>query len=200
MKMNRSKGVITGKAHLAWLLMLIVFVAVGCGGPKLVATNDPSSPLYRAQGVDFHSYDTAIIDLNDISTNNGQGDDEVRATSQQSLETWLKQSGIFKSVKNAGDAVEGKAVVVKAKVSVNWGSRAARALVGMGAGRATIAITYNVVDKETNKLVARMDVSDAMTGMSGQAWGGDAKQLVHQGTEKWNKVFINNVLQDRQQK
>lgn len=196
--MNRSKGVMTGKAHLALLAALIVFVAVGCGGRKNVATNDPSSPLYRAAGVDFRTYDTAIIDLNDVSTNNGQGDDEVKATSQQSLETWLKQSGIFKSVKNNGEPVEGKAVVIKAKVSVNWGSRAARALVGMGAGRATIAITYNVIDKATNKLVAKMDVSDAMTGMSGQAWGGDAKQLVYQGTEKWNKVFINNVLQGQQ--
>lgn len=64
----------------------------------------------------------------------------------------------------------------------------------MGAGRATIAITYNVYDKDTNKLIARMDVSDVMTGMSGQAWGGSAKELVRNGTEKWNKVFVNNVL------
>jgi len=198
MKLNLTKGISSKKTHLALLVALVVFIAAGCGGRKLTATNDPGSPLYRASGVDFHSYDTAIIDLNEVSTNNGKGDDEVRATAQQSLETWLKQSGIFKSVKNNGEDAEGKAVIVKAKVSVNWGSRAARAFVGMGAGRATIAITYNVVDRDTNKLVAKMDVSDAMTGMSGQAWGGDAKQLVYQGTEKWNKVIINNVLQGQQ--
>lgn len=195
MKKTQSKRGMTGRAHLAWLVALIVFVAIGCGGQRTTVTNDPNSPLYRAQGVDFRSYDAAIIDLNDVSTNNNEGVDEVKATAQQSLETWLKQSGIFRAVKNNGEAVEGKAVVIKAKVSVNWGSRAARAIVGMGAGRATIAITYNVFDRDTNKLIAKMDVSDAMTGMSGQAWGGNAKQLVSHGTEKWNKVFIDKVLQ-----
>lgn len=194
MNKERFAEGITSKAHLGWLVALIIFVAVGCGGQKTVATNDPNSPLYHAQGVDFRSYDTAIIDMSDVTTNNNEGVDEVKATAEQSLETWLKQSGIFRSVKDTSDSVSGKAVVIKARISVNWGSRAARALVGMGAGRATISINYNVFDKETNKLIAKMDVSDAMTGMSGQAWGGSAKQLVYQGTEKWNKVFVNNVL------
>jgi len=189
--------VMAEKTRLIWVMAFIVFAAIGCGGQRTTVTQDPSSPLYRAQGVDFRSYDTVIIDLSDVSTNNNEGIDEVKATAQQSLETWLRQSGIFREVKNNGEAVEGKAVTVKAKVSVNWGSRAARAIVGMGAGRATISITYNVFDNATNKLVAKMDVSDAMTGMGGQAWGGSAKELVYQGTEKWNKVFVNKVLQEQ---
>lgn len=195
MKKTISARSMTGRTHLAWLIALIVFVAIGCGGQKTTVTHDPNSPLYKADGVDFRSYDVAIIDLNDVSTNNNEGVDEVKASAQQSLETWLKQSSIFRSVKNQGDAVEGKSVIIKAKVSVNWGSRAARAIVGMGAGRATINITYNVFDSATNKLVAKMDVSDAMSGMGGQAWGGGAKELVYKGTEKWNKVFVDKVLQ-----
>ena len=84
--------------------------------------------------------------------------------------------------------------MIKAKVSVNWGSRAARALVGMGAGSARIYIKYNAYEKGSSQLIAKMDAQDAMTGMGGQAWGGSAKELVYAGTEKWNKVFVNNIL------
>jgi len=193
MKMNRTKDVNSGKVHLALLVALVVFIAVGCGGRKYVATNDPSSPLYRASGVDFHKYDTVVIEMNDVTTNNNEGVDEVKMVVEGSLEGKIRQSGIFSSVANTIDGVTGKAVVIKAKVNVNWGSRAARILGPIGAGRATINITYNVFDKEANILIARMDISDVMLGYN--TIGGDAHIFVRKAAEKWNMVFINNVLQ-----
>ncbi|MBI5561944.1 MAG: hypothetical protein HY894_03690 [Deltaproteobacteria bacterium] len=92
------------KTCIGLCFALVAIIAVSCGGQKTTVSNDPSAPLYRAQGVDFGSYETAVIQMNDVSTNNNKGVDEVKAAANQSLETWLRQSGIFKGVKN--DAVD----------------------------------------------------------------------------------------------
>lgn len=172
----------------------MMLLLAACGGGKVVVSSSPEAQFYRSNSVDFKSYESALIVLEEVSTNNNQGVDEVKAVSSQSLETWLRQSGLFKKVTSTEADATGKTLVVKAKVSVNWGSRAARALVGMGAGRAMIYIKYNAYELGSSQLIAKMDAQDAMTGMSGQAWGGDAKALVYAGTEKWNKVFVNNIL------
>ncbi|MBI5235372.1 MAG: DUF4410 domain-containing protein [Deltaproteobacteria bacterium] len=176
------------------IVAAMIFLLTACGGNKVVVSNSPEAQFYRSSAVDFKSFESALIVLEEISTNNNQGVDEVKAAASQSLETWLRQSGLFKKVTSTEADATGKTLVVKAKVSVNWGSRAARAIVGMGAGSARIFIKYNAYEKGSSQLIAKMDAQDAMTGMGGQAWGGSSKELVYAGTEKWNKVFVNNIL------
>ena len=174
-----------------WVFLAALFLSVASAearGVKVNVTDNPGSPYFRAAGADFSGYDVALIDLEEVKTNNDKGVDEVKSAAYQSLETWLRQSGMFKSVKDISEKYEGKALIIKAKVSVNWGSRAARAFGGFGAGSARINITYNVYEKGSDKLLAKMDANDA-TGQNV-----DARVMVNRAAEKWNKVFIDKIL------
>lgn len=182
------------KSRVTWMFLAVAVAllfsinAAHAREPKVKVTDNPSSPYFRAAGADFTGYDVAVIDLEEVKTNNDKGVDEVKSAAYQSLETWLRQSGMFKEVKDISEKYTGKALIIKAKVNVNWGSRAARAFVGWGAGSSRINITYNVYEKGSDKLLAKMDANDS----TGQ--GVDARIMVNRAAEKWNKVFINNIL------
>jgi len=180
------------KGSAIWMFLAVataLFFSVAQAEARGVkVTDNPSSPYFRAAGADFTGYDVAVIDLEEVKTNNDKGVDEVKSAAYQSLETWLRQSGMFKEVKDISEKYEGKALIIKAKVNVNWGSRAARAFVGWGAGSSKINITYNVYEKGSDKLLAKMEASD------GTGQGVDARVMVNRAADKWNKVFINNIL------
>ncbi|MBI5971467.1 MAG: DUF4410 domain-containing protein [Deltaproteobacteria bacterium] len=182
------------KSRAVWMFLAVAtaffFSAapVEARGVKVNVTDDPSSHYFRAAGADFTGYDVAVIDIEEVKTNNDKGVDEVKSAAYQSLETWLRQSGMFKEVKDKTEKYTGKALIIKAKVSVNWGSRAARAFGSFGAGSARINIIYNVYAKGSDKLLAKMDADDATSQNV------DARVMVSRAAEKWNKVFIDKIL------
>lgn len=185
-----SKVVLNRRLFFSYSLACILLIITGCA--RIQVSPDSSSPFYRKDGVDFSSYDTAVIDFEEITTTNDKGVDIVKSMTHQSLQTWLRQSGMFSSVKDKTETdLTGKVLLLKAKVKVHWGNRAARYLISFGAGKAHIWLNYYVYEKGSTELLAKMEAHDTM---SGGAFGGGAKQLVYNASEKWNNFFINNII------
>ena len=158
-----------------------------CHGSGPVVSSDPAQPIYRSGTADLGALHGLAVHFVDVKTNTHEGEEFVRPVFLDSLTTWLKPR--FGSVAEGSAAPAGGALL-DVTITVNWGSRAARALVGMGAGSAGIILEYDLKDEHGN-LLARMHTTDTM---SGGFYGGDAKELVFAAASKWNKFFAEQVL------
>lgn len=221
------------ETSLTVCLALVTLIAVGCR-QKTYVSQDPNAPLYHAQGVDFNSYDTAIVNiitnsasltgrrLGDVNATNDDHRsliskdvyiDEINSSATSSLYSWLSRSGYFKEIKDNADNISGKAVIIKANISVNWHTnddvnaetstqnigvvrvKKTKDKILLGERTGDVSITYEVFDKDTNRLIAKLDIShDRISGQGDRVWGDGATQRVHEKLEKWNKVFVGSVL------
>ncbi len=150
-------------------------------------SNDPSAPIYRNSTVDLSQFSALKVHFVSVTTNNNEGVDLVKQAFMDNIKSHF--STRFKTVAE-GDAAAAGEAIMDVDLTVNWGSRAARVFVGMGAGKAGIIIKYNLKDSSGN-LVAKLDRTDSM---SGGFYGGDSKALVFAAAEKWDTYFVNTVL------
>jgi hypothetical protein len=152
----------------------------------VTVSNDPTQPVYRKADADFAKYQTVKIHYVSIKTNNNEGVELVRAAFADSIK---HEFGLhFKTVEDGDTAAAGE-LLMDVDLTVNWGSQAARAFVGFGAGKAAIIMKYNVKDGATT--LASLDKTDTM---SGGFYGGNGKELAFAAADKWTKWFTANVL------
>jgi hypothetical protein len=169
-------------------LSLAGAVLPGCrsgGGNKV--SSDPSANTYRSPTADLSQVKNVRVNFVSVKTNNNEGGDLVKQVFMDSLKTHLGRS--FPDVAEGTAALPGGALL-DVNVEVNWGSRAARAFAGLGAGRAGIIIKYDLNDAN-RALLAKLHTQDTM---SSGAWGGDARALVFAAAEKWSQYFQQHVL------
>jgi hypothetical protein len=162
--------------------------AVACRSGSRVST-DPAAPIYRAADARFAGLSGIVIHYVSVTTSNGEGVDLVKEAFTESLQSNL--SPRFGSVAPGAAAPAGGGVL-EVSLTVNWGSRAARAIVGFGAGRAGIVIQYDLKDA-SGKHLAKLHVTDSMAG---GFYGGNAKELAFSAASKWSKYFADAVVVD----
>lgn len=175
------------------VLLAFAFVAgavalPACGsGSSAVSTTDPAKPYYRSPTADLAATPTVKIHFVSVTTNNNEGVDLVRSAFLDSFKTKLK--GHFTTIAE-GDAAAAGEALLDVDLSVDWGSRAARAFVGMGAGHSTIVMKYHLKDR-AGGLIAKLDANDHMSGGWG---GGDSRAMVFNAADKWNTYFATTIL------
>jgi hypothetical protein len=157
------------------------------GGGSGVSTTDPTQAFYRSPTAVIEATPTLKIHFVSVTTNNGEGADLVRSAFLDSLKTKLKSH--YTTIIEGDSALAGESVL-DVDLTVNWGSRAARAFAGMGAGKAGILMKYNLKDS-AGELLAKLDAHDSMSGGWG---GGDAHALVFAAADKWNTYFATTIL------
>lgn len=121
------------KATLALFAAFTMAIA-GCGWSISVApSDDPTKPFYKKPGVDFASYDRALIEFTRVEAT---GEVEIEAFTKRvylSLHDSLEKSGLFDEVRlrDAGVGVPENSLLVIAEVSFNGGSRKLRIISGV---------------------------------------------------------------------
>jgi hypothetical protein len=157
------------------------------GGGSGVSTTDPTQAFYRSPTADLEATPTLKIHFVSVTTDNHEGVDLVHTVFLDSLKQ--KLGGRFKTIGEGETAAAGEALL-DVDITVNWGSRAARAFWGMGAGKAGILMKYNLKDS-AGALMAKLDAHDSMSGGWG---GGDARALIFAAADKWNAFFATTIL------
>ncbi|MBI5562795.1 MAG: hypothetical protein HY894_08105 [Deltaproteobacteria bacterium] len=199
-------------------LALLALIAIGCRQSTYVSQENPSAPLYHIQGVDFNSYDTAVIKLDITVSSNGEiyppgSIDERNAQTTYSLNKWLTQAGYFNNIIDSADNVRDKAVIINAEVSIKWRSstdvdtnttttkagplriKKTRDNVLLGERWGEVSIAYDVYDKDTHDLIAKMHVTNAgLHGFGSVVWDEGVKNKAYRQIEKWNAIFVDSVL------
>lgn len=174
---------------MRWTATVLGLGILGCSGGSPVDTVRPDAPYYRNPQADFAGIDSLTVHFQSVTTSNSEGVDLTRNEFFGSIKTHLGPR--FGPVSEGTAASTPGGALLEVRVEVNWGSRAARALVGWGAGRAAITIRYELKDA-SGKLLSRMETTDTM---SGGAFGGNAKALVFNAAEKWNAFFALHLAQ-----
>jgi hypothetical protein len=192
MNFGRRVAVSESTRRLAPWLSVVAVVAFAswlpaCHHGAARVSNDPGAPVYRNPSADLSKYRGVAVHFVSVTTSNNEGVDLTRSVFLENLKSTLAPR--FGEV-NEGAAAPAGGLVVDVSLLVNWGSRAARVIVGMGAGRAGIQIDYDLKDAN-GAVVASLHTTDSMAG--GFA-GGDAKQLVFAAASKWNRYFADEVL------
>jgi len=173
------------RTAIHWTLLVASAAALGaCRGGPAVSTTNPNDPFYRNPQADFASIRSLAVRFVNVTTSNQQGVEIVEQTFLESCQTHL--GPLFGPVSmDRGEEIPEDGAVLELNLQVGWGSRAARYLVGFGAGRASITFDYKLKDAQGNVL-SHMSHADTM---SGGAWGGNAKGLVFSASNKWTQYF-----------
>lgn len=172
---------------IASVVIACAAVMPACRSGSHAVSTDPAQPIFRSATADFSKVQGVALHFTSVTTNTNEGTDLLKEVFLDSLRTHLSPK--FGSVTEGATAPAGGAVM-EVSLRVNWGSRAARAMVGFGAGRAGIEIKYDLKDASGAPL-AKLHTTDTM---SGGAFGGDAKGLVFAAADKWNRHFAQVVL------
>lgn len=130
-------------------------------------------------GVSLRDYVGAIVILEQaeiISDKDKPVDTEdVRATSDGMLREKLGEAGIFGDILSEIplDAPKGRAIIkIKTRLTIQHGSRAARFIIGFGAGKSKLHIRIDFIDAKTGKHLAMFNgYGTGMGIMSFQAGG-----------------------------
>jgi len=162
-------------------------VLPACRSGASKVSSDPNQRIYRNPTADFGKLKGLTLHFVSVTTNNNEGVDLVKSAFVDSLKTHMASK--FGEV-SEGDSAPAGGAVLDVSVRVNWGSRAARAIVGYGAGRAGIEINYDLKDA-SGSLLAKLHVTDRM---SGGFYGGNAKELAFAASSKWDRYFAETVL------
>jgi len=165
----------------AWLLP-------ACGGSTFVVSSDPAQPYHRSPSADVSKVKGVAVHFVEVKANTKDGEEFIKPVFFDSLKSWVGPK--YGPVTEGSTAPAGGAVL-DVTIMVNWGSHAARKMVGGGAGRAGIVIRYDLKDERGN-LLAKMHTSDTMTA---GFYGGDPKELVFSAATKWSRFFVEQVLQ-----
>jgi hypothetical protein len=119
------------------------------------------------------------VDRNDFSTKKLERaaafPEEMRTSLQHKIVGEISRENIIPSVKKAGTtACTGKTLIYGGKLTeYKKGSRAARIMIGMGAGKQKIEVDSYIKDKSTGQVLATKTVVDRKFG--GIAGGDEAK-------------------------
>ena len=57
------------------VIAAMTLLLAACGGTKAGVSSSPDAQFYRSSTVDFKSFESALIVLEEVSTNNNQGVD-----------------------------------------------------------------------------------------------------------------------------
>ena len=175
------------KARVARIAMVLLAAAVAlpaCRGGGYAVSSDPAAPVYRNPAVDLSQVKTVVVHYASVTTNNNQGADLVQQVFNDSLKIHLGRR--FGSM-SEGAAAPADGAILHVTLVVNWGSRAARMMVGWGAGKTGIDIKYEFRDA-AGGLIAKMHAVDSMSS------GADSRELVYAAASKWNTYFVDTVL------
>lgn len=165
-------------------LLVVTMILFGCGTPHTVTMRDPE---------DLSGYDKLYVAEIDISSAE-ESEEAVAANARyaqftsEAIRSALAQKPRYSVVDLAGPTLN--TLCIETTIRVVYGSRAARWVLGFGAGEGTIDISMRLVDPATNKI--KMDLHSS-SELSVGAFGGSMDSVIEASIKQTVAQFVEKL-------